>query len=585
MHLNRLKIKNFRNLNDLDINFNQAIDQEVFHTHAVIGHNGTGKSNLVEALILIFRDLDHYNPSSLDYELTYTIRDHAVSLKGRTGQQPKVNIDGRDESAKLIHDNPNTYLPSHVFTYYSGKNHRIEELFTLHIEQFNKKIQTLPREAVPAHFFENFSGTPDQAEAIADQKEKAKKTQNRLGENLMRRLFFCREGHSQLVMLACLLSKDPIFTRLLQDLNIVELDSALFVLKRPHRLKTPSQKNLLEGDNRFWYAGGSVVEQFLDKLWQVAVAPIDHEDNKQIDFRGRSEKQDLLYLFVPDKEQLQELGDLVGPPDIFFKYAEGAYIGDLIEEVRIFVKHKDVNNEISFDQLSEGELQLLTVLGLMRITSQDHCLFLLDEPDTHLNPIWKLRYFDDIEMVIRQDEGKTLAGESHIIITTHDPMMIGSLKKEQVRILKSYKGKTHAEIPEEDPRGMGVSGLLKSEMFGLPSTLDMPTRRELHKRNELLAKKANTGLSKNEEKELKALKTHLDDLGFSKEYRDPLYQLFIEKLFEVKSLPLEKVLTPEELNEQEILAQKIITQLVKDERSGELSSLARELKIQMRGDK
>jgi hypothetical protein len=47
---------------------------------------------------------------------------------------------------------------------------------------------------------------------------------------------------------------------------------------------------------------------------------------------------------------------------------------------------------------------MLTVLGLMRITREDHCLFLLDEPDTHLNPIWKLRYFDDIEGVLTSDD-------------------------------------------------------------------------------------------------------------------------------------------------------------------------------------
>ena len=93
----------------------------------------------------------------------------------------------------------------------------------------------------------------------------------------------------------------------------------------------------------------------------------------------------------------------MGEADRFFRYAEAAYIGDLIDEVRINVKHKDAEGNISFNQLSEGELQLLTVLGLMRITSQDHCLFLLDEPDTHLNPIWKLRYFDEIEKVIRKN--------------------------------------------------------------------------------------------------------------------------------------------------------------------------------------
>jgi ABC-type cobalamin/Fe3+-siderophores transport system ATPase subunit len=57
---------------------------------------------------------------------------------------------------------------------------------------------------------------------------------------------------------------------------------------------------------------------------------------------------------------------------------------------------------MTFEQLSEGELQLLTVLGLMRLTDQAECLFLLDEPDSHLNPLWKLRYFERIEQVLEQ---------------------------------------------------------------------------------------------------------------------------------------------------------------------------------------
>src|SRR5205823_13286911 len=137
------------------------------------------------------------------------------------------------------------------------------------------------------------------------------------------------------------------------------------------------------------------------------------------------------------------LGEMVGGTDSFFRYAEGAYIGDLIEEVRIVVKKRDENGgKIGFTQLSEGELQMLTVLGLMRITREDHCLFLLDEPDTHLNPIWKLRYFDEIEKVIRKNEAQTVAGNSQMIITTHDPMMIGSLRREQVRILRKEKDKS-----------------------------------------------------------------------------------------------------------------------------------------------
>ncbi|MEZ4730770.1 MAG: AAA family ATPase [Caldilineaceae bacterium] len=313
----------------------------------------------------------------------------------------------------------------------------------------------------------------------------------------------------------------------------------------------------------------------------MAIAPIDHVADKMIDFRGRTEKQAQLYLFLPDKKSLLELGKLVGEADRFFRYAEAAYIGDLIDEVRINVKHKNAEGNISFSQLSEGELQLLTVLGLMRITSQDHCLFLLDEPDTHLNPIWKLRYFDEIEKVIRKNADQTIAGDSHIIITTHDPMMIGGLRREQVRIMRKDRRKTVVEMPYEHPQGMGVAGLLKSEMFGLPSTLDSTTLRQLEERNELFAKKANKGLTDVEEEKLARLRDHLDDLGFSREYRDPMYQLFIQKMYEIRSQSLDTLLTREELQQQEALAQAVITELVKRERVDELSALAKELKVQL----
>jgi predicted ATPase len=443
-------------------------------------------------------------------------------------------------------------------------------------------MEIVAEEYLPEPLLKDFAGHKEQVEAISQHKIRTNKRREKLGEDQLRRLFYCRGGHSQLVLLACLLSKDKMFTQLLNDLNIVELDSALFVLKQPYRLRQNlKEKNILEGDRRFWFALGTVVSEFLDKLWELAIAPIDDIANKQIDFRGRTEKQSQLYLFLPTKEKLQQLGELVGEADRFFRYVEAAYIGDLIEEVRINVKHRDAGNNISFSQLSEGELQLLTVLGLMRITKQDHCLFLLDEPDTHLNPIWKLRYFDEIEKVILKNEYETLAGESQIIITTHDPMMIGSLRREQVRILRKENNNTIVDMPEEHPQGMGVAGLLKSEMFGLASTLDRPTLRKLEERNILLVKKAKEGLSQTEELKLTHLRDHLDDLGFSREYRDPMYQLFIQKMYEVRSQPLSKILTPEEIEEQEAIAQKIISELVKQDRTDNLSDLAQELKIRL----
>ena len=390
------------------------------------------------------------------------------------------------------------------------------------------------------------------------------------------------------MLLACLLADDPVFKKVLANLHIESLESALFVLKEPHRLREKrrngrfDETDITEGDPRFWYARGNVVSEFLDKLWQVAWAPIEQTVDKQIDFRGRTEQQKQLYLFVPSQPKLEKLGELVGSIDSFFRYAEGAYIGDLIDEVRIKVKKVNEQGAIEYTHLSEGEIQMLTVLGLMRITRDDHCLFLLDEPDTHLNPIWKLRYFDDIENVLKSEESDNPdQGKSQVLITTHDPIMIGSLKREQVRVLRQQGDTTVAIMPNEEPRGMGIAGLLKSELFGLPSTLDSDTLARMSRRNELIAKDRKGTISVDDRHELEQLRSYLDDLGFSRESRDPMYQLFLEKMYEVRQRPLNEVLTQDEIARNEALAQRISEELLKREQTESLSDLARELKISL----
>jgi hypothetical protein len=218
----------------------------------------------------------------------------------------------------------------------------------------------------------------------------------------------------------------------------------------------------------------------------------------------------------------------------------------------------------------------------MRITHRDECLFLLDEPDTHLNPIWKLRYFDEIEKVLKQDENETIHGDSQIIITTHDPMMIGSLRKEQVRIIRNSADVTEVSTPHEHPQGMGIAGLLRSEMFGLPSTLDRRTLDLLQERNELIALRSKTTLTSEQQARLERLATVIDDLGFAHAYRDPMYQKFIELVYSTRSRPLDELFSPDELQEHEALASKIVEELVKREKTDELSDLAQELRLEVK---
>ncbi|HEV2149942.1 MAG TPA: AAA family ATPase [Longimicrobiaceae bacterium] len=579
MQLLRLVIPHFRNLRDLSLVFNTHVPPPVsaahaepmpIRSHALIGQNGTGKSNLIEALITIFRDVDLDREAAFDYTLEYSIRDRTVCIQADTPRQkrPFVRVDGQPKSQGYLLEN-RELLPSHVFAYYSGRNERIEALFQEHQRRFNLRQEVVVEEVLPARLLDSFTATDADIRAIDAARRRDESRRQQLGDDRLRRLFYCRGGHSQLVLLACLLSDDPVFQKVLKNLHIEALESALFVLKEPHRLREKrrggkfDENEIVEGDPRFWYARGNVVSEFLDKLWQVAWAPIEHEETRQIDFRGRTERQRQLYLFVPSHDKLKQLGELVGGTDSFFRYAEGAYIGDLIEEVRITVRKRDEHGgKVSFTQLSEGELQMLTVLGLMRITREDHCIFLLDEPDTHLNPIWKLRYFDDIEGVLSEQPGAMVHGESQILITTHDPMMVGSLKREQVHILRRENNRTVVDVPDEHPQGMGVTGLLKSELFGLSSTLDAETERRLFRRNELFVK---TPRTPEEDAELSRLSDELADLGFSTaDFRDPDYALFVRKMSQHRKFR-KPTLTPEEQAEQDRIADEVIDEILRQE--------------------
>ncbi len=593
MQLRHLAIPHFRNLRGVEIDFATQLfphpgtgaeaNPKAIRSHALIGQNGVGKSNLIEALITVFRDVDLDRDAALDYTLEYEIRGYTVRLQADTAKQkrPFVWVNGKLESQGHLLKN-RELLPSHIFAYYSGRNERIEALFQEHQRRFNQRQEITTDEVLPEQLLENFTASEADIRALEETKRRREARLKQAGDDRLRRLFYCRGGHSQLVLLACLLSDDPVFQKVLKNLHIESLESALFVLKEPHRLREKrrggkfDENELNEGDPRFWYARGNVVSEFLDKLWQVAWAPIEQEATRQIDFRGRSEKQRQLYLFVPNHAKLKQLGELVGGTDSFFRYAEGAYIGDLIDEVRITVKKRDEHGgKVSFTQLSEGELQMLTVLGLMRITREDHCLFLLDEPDTHLNPIWKLRYFEDIEGVLGDvyyagfesggfGDGTfgASSGQSQILITTHDPMMVGSLKREQVHILRRAGERTVVEMPDEHPQGMGVTGLLKSELFGLSSTLDIETERRLFRRNELFVKQPRTG---EEDVELSRLSAELADLGFSTaDFRDPDYALFVRKMAQHRKFR-KSTLTPEEQAEQDRIAGEIINEILREE--------------------
>lgn len=263
MQLVRIQIAKFRNLRGLDIAFNQHFEssegdeQKLIQSHALIGQNGTGKSNLIEALITIFRDVDLDRDAAFDYELEYLIRDRAVRIKADLAAQkrPYVWIDGQAESQGYLLRN-RELLPSHIFAYYSGRNERIEALFQEHQRRFNRRQEITAEAVLTENLLENFTASDADIRAVEEARKRRESETRRVGDDRLRRLFYCRGGHSQLVLLACLLSDDPVFKKVLSNLHIEALDSALFVLKQPHRLRQLDDDDILEGDPAFGMRAG-----------------------------------------------------------------------------------------------------------------------------------------------------------------------------------------------------------------------------------------------------------------------------------------------------------------------------------------
>ncbi|WP_337084893.1 AAA family ATPase [Elizabethkingia anophelis] len=503
MRIDSLYIKDFKNLREFRID----LDENELNT-VLLGQNATGKSNFIEALVLIFKYLDLSKAGltprfpEFEFEIQYKCRGHNIKVACKKDGKTKklvyeINVDGKKQSYKLFFSNKEIYLPKYVFTYYSGISNKLKN-----------------------HFDENQRNFYNKAKAKGVTKEDVED---------FRRMFYVQLVHSYFVLLAFYTFEEEKTRKFLAEyLNIEDLESVLFKFQKPEW-----QKKANFQDEFMWGAEG-LVREFLEKLWEISLGPIDVFEEYKESFRDLSNKQkEYLYLYVPTKTKLQELNKFYKTNTELFKALESTYISDLIDEVRVKVRKTNVNNEITFKELSEGEQQLLTVLGLLKFTKDKETLVLLDEPDTHLNPLWKWHYLDLLNDIYRNDsKTESLDETTHIIINTHDPLVIGGLKKEQIRIFRRdhQNGNIIAEPAEKDPKGMGVAGILTSELFGLPTILDKETQLLLNRKRFLQGKLMRNNITNEEYEEYKVKKSQLEEYGFYEEVEDRWFQLYLAEM-------------------------------------------------------
>ena len=171
-------------------------------------------------------------------------------------------------------------------------------------------------------------------------------------------------------------------------------------------------------------------------------------------------------------------------------------------------------------------------------------------PDTHLNPRWSVDYLNYLKSFVGQrSEGRDT---SHIVLTTHNPLAIAELVKEQVQILYRKMGSRwiHAENPAVDPKGMGFAGIVTSDMFGLGSSLDRATNEDLIALHKLSTQET---LDDADRARLVEIRQRLEGLDFNFASRDRLEQEYLRARFDLTndSQLDEPVVTPE--NKQKAL--------------------------------
>lgn len=130
--------------------------------------------------------------------------------------------------------------------------------------------------------------------------------------------------------------------------------------------------------------------------------------------------------------------------------------------------------KVNYRKFSDGEHQLLQILGSLLILDNEGALFLFDEPETHFNPDWRSKL---IQLINKSVEGNR---KQEIILTTHSPYIVSDCKKENVFIFKrDEKGRVcKPDKPRINTFGSSI-GIITDEVFGKEDTISELSKKKI----------------------------------------------------------------------------------------------------------
>mgnify|MGYP006397600899 CR=1 FL=1 len=381
MRLASLYISQYKNLRDFSLSLDGSSFIDVF-----VGKNGSGKSNLFEAIIEIFHHLVEFDRDRATCDFSYRI---GFEIDGKTTEiswnSGTLTIDGKER--KTIGKTP---LPNNVVIYYSGHNDTVTKLVEQYEKAFRKRIKR-------ADF--------DEARYFIG-----------IGPN-----------YKELLLAVLLMQPDTCKARqfVCQKLGIETVASeAKVVLERPsYAADSRFDIEFNDETDRYWKPEG-ITKTFLDRLHGC----INTATGSPVRSEGYFADPDRYILYFEIAKIRQEFFDF-SPQELFRQFDNLKTLG-MLAEITIPLK---LTGEVdaTIAQFSDGQFQSVYIYSIVELFKDRNCITLLDEPDSFLHPEWQ---FDFLKQIFEITD--TAAKNNHVLMTSHSAATLCSLGDQQISLFK-----------------------------------------------------------------------------------------------------------------------------------------------------
>lgn len=387
MKLKSLYIQKYKNLAPITINFESGNGLTM-----LVGNNGSGKSNVLEAISGIFHDLFKGKDSrkiKCDYKLQYTLNEINCVIEQTNGflrcYGPKFK-----RREYFIEEN----APHNIIGLYSGEENRLwTSFYETYYKSYIKRIKT-----------------------------------NRHQERM--RLMLINKYYWNVALLTLLLSSNETLKPFIEnDLGITSIST--IELKFNFKYFDDVNELLKTFINRINPDHKSKIECNLEDLRNSIFYSVLTDENGNILVDENGNKL-LAEIGITDTEVFQNLTQAYMPKN-----------EKIIKDIII-----QIDDDITVEQLSEGEKKLILVKTVLEILSDEKTLVLMDEPDAHLHEGRKPALCN----MMREYPNR------QIVIATHSPIMAQIANEKELLMLELENGKSTILTDEKIEKIKKLSG-------------------------------------------------------------------------------------------------------------------------------